>query len=221
MDVDSATRQLHRIWDCGRAAGIEHAMFLNFGTLLGYVRDRALIPWDDDTDVGIRSDWITAEQESAFYEELCKANLFAYRRRHARRPDTHRALWWSLRSELRGTKNCVWFMFPWGNHLYHCKGKRWLKKLGQKGPVQKAIPNEILLEDCSTFAKGNSRECYDELIHVKFLDGRFRVPIGYGELLDQFYGDWAVPRQGGASAMHRLVLIQKWEDQRTWLVIQE
>lgn len=221
MHVESAIRQLHTIWKCGKEAGIEHAMFLNFGTLLGYVRENGLIEHDDDTDVGVRSDWITEQQEQAFYHALVRANCFAYRRRTARRPDTHRALWWSIRSELHGCKNCIWFMFPWKNHLYHCKGHRWLKKIGQRPEVLKALPNEISLKDCSSFAKGNSVDAYETLIQVKFLGGKFRIPAGYGKLLDEYYPGWAIPKKGGASARHRLVLIKDWGDQNQWLVIKE
>lgn len=220
MNVESATRQLHKIWECGQNAGIEHAMFVNFGTLLGYVRDRALIPWDDDTDVSVRSDWITPTQEVAFYEELCKANMFAYRRKQRMRTDSERAIWWSLKSERQGTKSCIWFVFPWGNHIYHSKGHRWIRKIGHNPIVYKNLPMSVKLAHCSAFAKGNCKSCFDELIRIKWLGGKFRIPIGYGTLLDEYYPNWAIPKVGGASARNRLVLIQSWKDQSSWLVIE-
>ena len=220
MDVPSATRQLFKIFDCGKRAGIEHAMYINFGTLLGCVRDRGLIPWDDDTDVSVRSDWITAEQESAFYTELCKNDLFRYRRRRVTRNDTGRALWWSLRSELHGTKSCIWFTFKWREHVYHCKGHRWLNKIGNKPEVMEIMPRNTHLRDYSTIMKGNTAECFEKLRDVKFLGGRFNIPIGAGQLLDEYYPNWGVPKQGGASSRYRLVLVADWARENSWFVLQ-
>lgn len=217
MDIPSATRQLHKIFECGRKAGIGHAMYLNFGTLLGVVRDNGLIPWDDDTDVSVMSDWITPEQEQAFYTELCKADVFKYRRRRAYRVDTNRALWWSCRSELHGCKSCIWFTFKWRNHVYHCKGKRWLRKIGLKPEVSELISGK--LQDYTTIMKGNSAECFEKMREVKFLGGRFNIPFGAGTLLDEYYPNWAVPKQGGASSRYRIVIIADWSRENSWKII--
>jgi hypothetical protein len=221
MDIEAATLQLHQIFDCGRRAGIEHAMFLNFGTLLGVVRERGLIEHDSDTDIGVRSDWISKSQELAFYEELCKANLFMFRRRRARRADINRYLWNSLRSKRHGPKCCIWYMFPWGKHLYHCKGRRWLRKIGLKPAVIKLLPNHGRnIQEHETIMKGNSLNCFESLVKIKVLGGKFNIPAGYGQLLDEYYEDWGIPRSG-ASMRHRIVLIGKWSDENTWLILKE
>lgn len=217
MDIPSATRQLHTIFNCARKVGIGHAVYINFGTLLGYVRDRALIPWDDDTDVSVMADWITANQEAAFYFELCNADVFKYRRRRAFRYDTKRALWWSCRSELHGCKSCIWFTRKWGNHVYHCKGKRWLRKIGLKPEVNELINGN--LADYKTIMKGNTAECFEKMREVKFLGGKVNIPHMAGTLLDEYYPAWATPKKGGASARYRLVIIGDWARENTWKIL--
>lgn len=218
MDIPSATRQLKTIFDCAREAGIFHATYINFGTLLGFVRDRALIPWDDDTDISVMSDMIKPKQEYDFYQKLCKANVFKYRSRRTYRSDIERALWFSCRSELHGSKSCIWFTFRWKNHLYHCKGNRWLKKIGNKPEVNQLIPSGNI-HDYTTIMKGNSIECFKSLREVKFLGIKVNIPVGAGQLLDEYYPNWAIPKHGGASSYYRLVLIKKWAKKDSWMVL--
>lgn len=222
MNRDVVGKQLVDIFDAGEKAGIKHAMFIGFGTLLGFAREKNLIEHDDDTDVCVRSDWITREQELRFYDELKAKNMFMYRARMAERKDTERYLWLSLRSqikELGGAKSCIWFMFPWKGYLWHCKGGRWLKKIGQKLPVQRKLPNRGEdLGKYTTFMKGNSLKHFEPLVEVDFCGGKVNVPPGIGSILDEHYPDWAVPGRG-SSARHKLVLIGKWEDDSTWMFI--
>lgn len=215
------TLQLHKIFDIGRKCGIGHAMFINFGTLLGYVRDKDLIDNDDDTDVCIRSDWVKAEDEKKFYKMLIDEGMFEFRGRRAIRKDTNRLLWLTLKNAREGDKSCVWFMFPWKKHLYHCKGKRWLKKIGMKPQVIKDIPgreNGLFINQ--TIMKGNTLKYFEKLIPVKFIGGVVNVPWMFGSLLDEYYPNWARPGRG-ASSRYNLVLIKKWEVQDSWMVIKE
>lgn len=215
--------QLSKIFECGEKAGIKHAMFLAFGTLLGYVREKDIIAHDTDSDVGIRSDWITAEQETEFYRQLQKTGptnkgLFEARARAARRSDTNRFLWLSLKWDLNRNKNCIWFMFPWKRYLYHCKGGRWLKKIGYKPEVKKMLPTD--LENYETIMKGNTLRYFDRMEEVKFYGTTMNIPWMSRSILDEYYPNWAVPKAGGSSARFRTVLIKKWEDEKTWIVLE-
>ena len=223
MNVEAAEQQLVKLFDIARKVGIYHAMFINFGTLLGYVRENGLIAHDDDTDISIRSDWITRRQEQDFYDELTKQDMFLYRARKAFRPTSNgegRFLWLSLKMASPGTKSCCWFMFPWKSHLYHCKGKRWLRKIGLKPAVRKLLPkNGEGLAQYQSIMKGNSLHCFDKLKEVRFLGTRVNIPYRAGTLLDEFYPDWAVPGKG-SSARFRSVLIRDWMDESSWLVLE-
>lgn len=267
MIVDLAEKQLHTIFECGRKVGIEHAMFIAFGTLLGYTRENGIIEHDGDTDVGIRSDWITREQEIAFYWALNEAGCFRYRRKKATRwydkytsrveknkdstlrgrpldgfllkgvkenheegrvhninfgTENDRLLWLSLMSDYPGTKNCLWFFFPWKGFLWHCKGGRWLSKIGRKPELQNKLPCDFHHPDkYESIMKGNTLDYFDKLLPKRFIGGTFNVPFRYGSLCDEWYPDWATPRIGGASARHTIVLVEKWNDENTWRFIDE
>jgi len=222
MNREVVGKQLLEIFACGERVGIGHSMFVGFGTLLGFAREKNLIEHDDDTDVCVRADWITEEQEQAFYGELRAQNMFMYRHRRAARKDTGRLLWLSLRSQIKehgGAKSCVWFMFPWKGYLWHCKGGRWLKKIGMKPDVYKMLPNRGQdLDKYTTFLKGNTLSAYEPLVSVDFCGGKVNVPPGIGTLLDEHYPDWAIPGKG-ASLRHKLVLVGQWDDDRTWMFI--
>jgi hypothetical protein len=90
--------QLARQMECARAAGIYEHTFLSFGGLLGFVREQGFIEGDNDLDVGVFADNITAEQEREFVRLLgmpttdfpTSKGLFEYRERSTRREDNGR-----------------------------------------------------------------------------------------------------------------------------------
>lgn len=214
--ADAASRQLEKIWSCARSAGIEHAIFINFGTLLGHVREHGFIEHDNDTDVCIRSDWITEEQEIAFHQGLKAARLFEYRERVSHRPDTNRLLWLSLRAELEGIKSCLWFMWPYDDCLWHSKGTDWAESIGSRPRVRRAIGATTEIQ---AVAKGNTLRCFNRLLPATFLGVDVRIPESSGELLDEEYPLWATPKVGCSSEEMRLMAIQRWTEPASWMQI--
>ena len=78
-----AVEDLRTIHECAEKAGISHALFINFGLLLGICREHDFIGHDNDVDMCVLADKITPDQELRYFEELKKADMFASRERHS------------------------------------------------------------------------------------------------------------------------------------------
>lgn len=214
MNEAAAVRQMPKIKACAEKAGIGHALFPGYGTLLGLVRNRALIPYDSDTDFCIRSDLISPAQEYEFYKALDEAGMFEARRRRRTRDDNGRILWLSLKSEHGGCKSCIWFQFPWNGFVWHSKGKRWVNKIGRRKQL------DIDFDKAQAIAKGIPQECLIcEMIEKEFYGEKYHVPINYGTALDYWYNGWQVPREGGSSTADYYLVVYDWAKEREWQMI--
>ncbi len=213
MNVDAAVRQMPRIKYCAEKAGIGHALFIGYGTLLGAIRENGLIGHDSDTDFCIRSDLVTKVQEQKFYEILDAEGMFEYRRRRKIRPDTGRYLWMSLKSELGGCKSCIWFQWPWNGYYWHTKGNRWVTKIGRKRKL------DIDFKNTAAITKGVPIGYLSKLSTKKLYGERYNIPYMYGSCLSYWYGDFMTPREGGASSCEMLTIIGKWSDESTWKML--
>jgi hypothetical protein len=217
MNVKPTIEQMHRIRQIAKDAGIYHAMFPGFGTLLGFVRENSLIPHDDDTDMCVLSELITKEQEDAFVRGLQEAKMFEYRRKMEKRTDNGRLLWLSLKSSNRhghgiypgSAKSCIWFFFRYRGFYFHSKGRAWITKLGPKLHVS---------EDHEAIGKGVGEHLFSNFIERDFCGQKYMIPAMYGTLCDLWYRNWKTPK-GGASREEMVIVIQKWEDEETWRLI--
>lgn len=58
----------------------DYTYFLNFGTLLGVVREDRLLPWDDDIDLAVKKDFLDEalfiEQLQAFFKRYAVQSIF-------------------------------------------------------------------------------------------------------------------------------------------------
>lgn len=231
MNREAAIRQLKKIKECAQKAGIEHTMFLGYGTCLGVVRENDFLGHDGDCDVCFLADKITKEQEDYYLELIrgCGASpvetpkgcdphkvtnkgLYRHRERKKIRLDNNRVLWTSVKWELNGIKTCQWFQQRWNGFYWHSKGNRWISRIGRR------LNLPIDYENTQAIMKGIPETYVEELKQVDIWGDKFRIPKMYGSALQFWYDDFMVPAKG-KSAEKILCIVGKWEDKKTWKVM--
>ena len=65
-----AVEELRTIHECAEKAGIRDALYVNFGLLLGIIREGDFIAWDTDVDMCLKQELITPEQEIKYFQLL-------------------------------------------------------------------------------------------------------------------------------------------------------
>lgn len=199
--------QLAVLLDCATRSGIAEHTILGYGTMLGMVREGRPLNNDNDGDICILTDRITKEQEDAFYGYLKEAKVFAFREREKRRLDTGRLLWLSCKMEEDGIKTCMWFQQLINGYYWHSKGDTWVTRIGAR--LKPAITQ------AQAIMKGVVAEPFKRLKVVNFCGQQWRIPIGYGEVLDHWYPDWATERSE-QSREEILMIIPNWRNPNTW-----
>jgi len=206
-----ATEDIAICYECAEKAGIKDRLFINFGVLLGIVRDGDFIRGDDDVDMSVHTDGITKDQQDCYIEELRKKGMFFARERVSRRSDTGMATWFTLRRRKERAKFCHWWGFEHKNYWWWSKGGRWVhqSKFGRHfweyGPETQAIALGILAENVQ------------RLIWVKFRGINVQIPERKGSVLDWEYPGWLIP-QSGSSRKQVGMIIERWDDKRTWKI---
>lgn len=220
MNFDSALQILPELKKAAVESGIYPNWFLSFGTTLGRCREYLqtggevpLIPHDSDMDIGILSDRLSPQQEENYFECVDAAGLFKERRRVARRKDNGRLLWFSLRKTVGGCKCCNWFMFSTRGHTWHTKGDLWVND--RKFSFRQYRYNT----NYDAVAKGIPTRIFSRLVEVDIRGEKYNVPLLAGSALDCWYPGWAMPKKGGTSDRHHLLLIQKWENPKPWRIV--
>jgi len=207
-----ATEDLAICYDCAREAGIEEHLFVNFGLLLGIVRDGDFIGNDDDIDMCLKADKITEEQERKYLELLEKKEMFMARRKSSTRKDTGRCTWFSLRKRPIHAKFCHWLGFEW-------EGFWWWSKAGKWVTARKFDMDRWgYTNDTDGLMLGIPAEYMEELIWINFRGIKVKIPARFGSILDWEYPGWVIPKKGGSSKKQTVCIIGKWADQRTWRV---
>ncbi len=198
--------------DCRETAiqfGMYHAITLGYGSFLGMIRDGDFISHDDDGDIIILADKITAEQEQAYYNRLREIKLFNKRDRACRRGDTGRLLWTSMKRTNADTKCCTWYYQRYDRYYFHSKGRNWVEKIGGRmepplNPTFRAV------------MKGIDASLFDHMVEREFQGLKFYIPVMYGSILDRWYPNFSVPKRGGASWEDILLIIPDWANQKSW-----
>jgi hypothetical protein len=198
-------RQFSRVIQCAKQTGIYDCMFLAFGSLLGYVRERGVIVHDHDMDMGIIRSGITQEQEREYQRlirEPCaefpgqRRGITEYRDDFCMRPDDHRFFWHSLRAapQGQGRSCCHWYFFDHKGYAWHAKGPQ---------AKVKGCPAQYVVQGPE----------------VRFLQTTVHVPMYAGALLDWWYpGNWLVPQPGGNSSDRVTMDVPDWTKPDGWVI---
>jgi len=207
-----AATDLETIHRCAEKAGIREHLWIGFGLVLGIVRDRDFILHDNDVDMCVNADKVTEEQEKAYRSYLREEEMFFARGGSARRKDTDRLTWFTLRKRMNRAKFCHWFGFPWNGYWWWSKGSKWVKEKKFKHKEWQYTG------DAEAIMLGTPLAYVENLITVDFYGLKVQIPGKYGSYLDDRYPGWRVPRIGGASAKKIVCVVNKWADQSTWKI---
>lgn len=223
-----ALEDLKDIYSCAKEAGIEDAVFVGFGLLLGIVREGDFIKHDNDIDMCVRADLITPTQELNYYNYLHEKGLFFSRDHKSFRRvekgfginkivpgssnEQVRFTWFSLRKRINHLKFCHWFFFPWNGYQWHSKSGKWItpRKFDPKLWNYKRTDEAMM--------KGIPANYIEKLTKYKFHGIKINVPLMVGSCLDFWYPGWLIPRNGGASAKKIGCIVGDWKDKTTWKV---
>lgn len=224
MNLADARDTLSILKRCAVDAGLYENWFLSFGTLLGAVRrsprglqkqlEYGIIEHDDDLDIGILSDRVTASQEAKYVELVRAAGLFGVRDRHQYRTDNGRHAWASMRryEPPTGTKCCHWFWFEYKGYMWHSKGRAWVE--GAK--FHNLVDFDGYYEAA---ALGAPVQFFNKMIEIDFEGGKYNIPLWAPALCDFWYPGWMIPKPGGASAKAVVLGIKSWGDKDTWQIM--
>lgn len=177
-------------------ADLYENFFIAFGSLLGYVRHRGVIPHDSDMDVGIITTGVNPRQLQIYRDSLKKYGCDRYRWQESENPVNKMMFWCSIRMHPKNDswKSCNWAFFEHKGYLWHHKGG-------------------------SSLIKGIPAHYLELGRYVDFLGQKVRIPKYPGACLDFWYPDWSTPRKGGTS-YGILMKVKKWKDKSTWEIQQ-
>ena len=223
-----AYNQIAKCYECAKQVGIDNAMFIGFGVLLGIVRERDIVRGDDDVDMCVLSDRITGEQELSYYRMLKRYGMFDARERKAFRSskggfqfslveqgvpnDGVRFTWFTLRPTHDAPRMCHWFMFRHEGFYWWSKGNQWVDP-------GKFKPEKVGYDPKNTdgIALGIPERCFEWLETIKWQGMEVRVPKLCGTVLDHHYPGWAMPAST-SSCHENILIVPKWTDPKHWII---
>ena len=208
-----ALEDIKTCYACADKAGIKDKLFVNFGLLLGVVREYDFIGHDDDVDMCVDMTGVPKASLDQYVRNLDAEGMFFARKKMSKRTDNNCVTWFTLRKRQGRAKFCHWCGFEWQGFWWWSKAGKWVT--ARKFDLDRWGYNEATTEGIML---GIPAEYIREKIWVPFRDMKVLIPKLFGSVLDWEYPGWPVPKKGGSSKKQAVCIVQKWEDQRTWKV---
>jgi hypothetical protein len=207
-----AVEDIATCYECAEKASIKDKLFVNFGLLLGIVRENDFIGHDNDVDMCIHTDDITKDQLDNYIEYLREEKMFFHREKIARRIDNEMATWFTLRRTPRSAKFCHWAGFNWQGFWWWSKSGKWVRQ-SKFNANRWGYNNET-----QAIALGIPSNYLEKLMWIEWNKIKIQIPEKFGHVLDWEYPGWPIP-QSGSSRKQVACIIQQWNNQRTWKII--
>ncbi len=169
------------------------AYYLDFGTLIGAIRDNSLIPWDDDIDISLLNEDDYKKMPDVLNEihkvHKLRTYLFTFesanekRRKRNKKIHNEEIIFTDSQNfQIAKVRTNNFLFFGRGNTCidiffkYKFEGNSYWLAYGKEN----SVPIEVVC---------------DELIEIDFCGLKCTIPKEYDKYLSYKYGDWKTPKE--------------------------